>query len=116
MSRQKSSGQALVTLAGKNFYFGKHGTDESYARYYALLAEYNGNGQAAPKGPEKLAELFIRVRDITADLRHRELPYHAGNQGQYNRFYISATCLTSGMATSQPMSLGRESWIHSAIT
>ena len=42
------SGQAKVRLGHDDFYLGKHGTPESYARYYALLAEYNANGKVAP--------------------------------------------------------------------
>ncbi len=34
------SGQARVTLDGRDFYLGPHGSEESYARYCALLAEY----------------------------------------------------------------------------
>ena len=31
------SGQAVVTLCGKDFYLGAHDTPESRARYFALL-------------------------------------------------------------------------------
>lgn len=80
------SGQGRVNLGGEDFYLGPHGTPESYARYYALLAEYNANGMQPPKQPKRLAESFIRVRDITADFRHRELPNYESNNGQHNRF------------------------------
>lgn len=80
------SGQARVILAGQDFYLGKHGTPESYARYYALLAEYNTNGRQAPAGLKRLAEVSIRIRDVTADFRNRSLPRFTKNQAEHNRF------------------------------
>ena len=43
------SGNAKVRLAGKDFYLGSHGSPESYARYHALLAEYNAYGKRIPE-------------------------------------------------------------------
>ncbi len=84
------SGQARVNLGGTDFYLGKHGTPESYARYYALLAEYATNGRQAPGQPQRLAEVSIRIRDITADYRHRVLPRYEHDNGQHNR--LSNVC------------------------
>lgn len=80
------SGQARVTLCGKDFYLGDHGTPESYARYYALLSEYTANGKQLPQQPQRLAEVSIRLRDITADFRARVLPRYEHDNGQHNRF------------------------------
>lgn len=70
------SGQARVVLDGKQFYLGKHGTPESYARYFALLAEYNANGQKAPESVTHMIDEAIRVKDLTADYTHRALPMY----------------------------------------
>lgn len=74
------SGQARVRLAGKDYYLGPHGTPESYARYYALLAEYNANGLSMPEDRPAVqthqADLDILVRHITADFRSRVLPQY----------------------------------------
>lgn len=101
------SGQARVTLDGKDFYLGKHSSPESYAKYYALLAEYNANGRKAPQQPpsdpekagekrngsldgssdaEHLGEKPIRIRDVTADFRNRVLVKYDENQGHYYAF------------------------------
>ncbi len=40
----KPSGQAVVTLAGKDHYLGPHGSDASRAKYQRLVAEYVRNG------------------------------------------------------------------------
>lgn len=45
-------GQARVALDGKTYYLGTHGSKESWAKYYALLAEYNANGQKMPETAE----------------------------------------------------------------
>lgn len=86
------SGQGRVVLAGQDFYLGKHGTPESYARYYALLAEYNANGKTAPADPrkqaatERLADTAILVKHITADFCARVLPGYGENQEIANRY------------------------------
>ena len=84
------SGQARVTLAGVDYYLGQHGTPESYARYYALLAEYHANGmQPPPKEAAQAvrqADLPIRVRDVTADFRNRVLPSYEHSPGHHGCF------------------------------
>lgn len=41
----KASGQAVVRLNGKDHYLGKHGSDESHARYEVLIATWLQNGR-----------------------------------------------------------------------
>jgi integrase len=84
------SGQAVVELDYKSFYLGKHGSPESYARYYALLAEYNANGRKAPGDPRKPAEQLIddtiKVSHVTADFVARVLPtYNEVRRGYFQR-------------------------------
>jgi integrase len=43
--RHKASGQAVVTLDGRDFYLGKWRSAESKAEYSRLLAEWNANGR-----------------------------------------------------------------------
>lgn len=81
MPRQKSplpayryhiSGQARVDLDGKTYYLGPHGSTESWARYHALLAEYNANGQRMPvERPVHQAETKLTVRCVTAEFRQQ---------------------------------------------
>lgn len=87
------SGQARVRLGDEVYYLGRHGSPESYARYYALLAEYNANGREAPSkdrgsviAENRQSESAILVKHVTADFRHRELARHDHNpatQGKY---------------------------------
>ena len=103
MPRQRSSapayqfhvsGQARVSLAGVDYYLGPHGTPESYARYYALLSEYNANGRQPPTKDSaqavRQADMPIRVRDIVADFRNRVLPRYEHNQG--HRYAYRVVC------------------------
>jgi len=46
----KPSGQAVVTLNGKDFYLGKYDTPESRAEYERMLAEWLANGRTLPGG------------------------------------------------------------------
>jgi len=84
------SGQAKVRLNDVDFYLGAHGSQESYARYYALLAEYNANGRVAPAKPGQAAvhqaDEVIAVKHVTADFRHRVLPRHEHSPAHYAAF------------------------------
>ena len=85
------SGQARVTLGGKDFYLGKHNSPESLARYYSLLAEYNANGKQTPEVPEAppgethQADAVILVKHIVADYRANVLPNYDHDPGRGNR-------------------------------
>jgi len=104
------SGQARVSLCGQDYYLGKHDTPESYARYYALLAEYNANGKQLPEKlptrPENVTEVSIRVRDVTADFRHRVLPRYERNSGQHTRLKNLCTLLDVKHGDESPDTFG----------
>ena len=44
----KPSGQAVVTLDGRDVYLGKHDTPQSKAEYDRLIAEWLANGRRLP--------------------------------------------------------------------
>jgi hypothetical protein len=44
----KPSGQAVVTIAGKDFYLGRFGDPASKAEYDRLIAEWLTNGRRLP--------------------------------------------------------------------
>src|SRR5262245_35430468 len=53
----RPSGQAVVTLNGRDIYLGRHGTEESRAEYKRLLAEWLTGGRlvtATSGGPSDL--------------------------------------------------------------
>lgn len=51
--KHKSTGQAIVTLDGKDFYLGPHETKTSKAEYDRLIGEWLANGRSLPK-PDKV--------------------------------------------------------------
>lgn len=57
----KASGQAVVTLSGKDFYLGEHGSEASQVEYNRLLAEWQLNGRGALS---KNSEEELRVDEL----------------------------------------------------
>ena len=54
--KHRRSGQAIVTLDGKDFYLGPHGTKTSKAEYDRLVGEWLTNGRRLPvQGPAALS-------------------------------------------------------------
>jgi hypothetical protein len=67
----KQSGQAIVTLNGRDHLLGRHGTPESQSEYNRLIAEWIAGGRQLPKAGAVLtvSELII------AFWRHAEIYY-----------------------------------------
>lgn len=61
----KPSGLAVVTLAGRDYYLGKHGSAESVAEYRRLTSLYVAGGMTMPPAPSSLTltELALRYWD-----------------------------------------------------
>ncbi len=55
----RPSGQAVVTLAGKDRYLGPHGSTESRAEYDRLIAEWLAAGRRAEPAPEAAPSLTV---------------------------------------------------------
>lgn len=49
----KASGQAIVTIAGRDHYLGKHGTEASRRAYDALVGRWIAGGRAAVEEPDR---------------------------------------------------------------
>ena len=77
----KPTGQAVVTLEGRDCYLCRHGTPESRAEYDRLLAEWLVSGRLVPKSASgsdlTVNELFVAYHE------------HAG------RYYLKDGKLTS---------------------
>ena len=57
--RHKPSGQAIVTLDGKDIYLGHHGTPASRAEYDRLIGEWLTHGRRRPSAPNRLPALTV---------------------------------------------------------
>ena len=60
----KRSGQAIVTLSGRDHYLGPHGSDESKDAYDRLIAEWLANGRKHVDPSQPKPE--VQVNDISA--------------------------------------------------
>ena len=67
--RYHVSGQAIVTLGGKDFYLGKHNSPESHAKYLSLVTEYQRNGCKPPQQESRQAGKPLTVAGLMADFR-----------------------------------------------
>src|SRR5947209_441581 len=71
----KPTGQAVVTLDGRDYYLGKHGTPGSEAEYDRLIAEWLANGRTVGLSPSgEPADLTVGEL-ILAYLRHADGDY-----------------------------------------
>jgi len=57
--RHRPSGQAVVTLSGRDFYLGPHDSAVSRVEYDRLVAEWLVNGRALPPDPDEGSELTV---------------------------------------------------------
>ena len=72
----RPTGQAVVTLSGRDFYLGKHGTPASRAEYDRLVAEWLAAGRQLPRASPGAAPADLAVAElILAYLRHAETYY-----------------------------------------
>ena len=81
--KHKHSGQAIVTIAGRDYYLGPHGTKVSKLEYDRLIAEWLASGRsptfATPEAEVSIAELLV------AYLRHAK-QYYGDGTSEYLHF------------------------------
>jgi integrase len=80
--RHRASGQAVVTLDGKDRYLGKYGTADSRREYDRLIAEWTTAGRRLPDDPAA-----ITVAEIFAAWRHHARTYYRSADGQVSSEY-----------------------------
>jgi len=72
----KARNCAVVTLGGKNFYLGSHGSDESREKYARLILEWEASGRKQPPAMQTEQLAPFRVKDLV-------LRYYRFAQGEY---------------------------------
>src|SRR5215216_3908746 len=76
----KATGQAVVTLNGKDFYLGVHGTPASKQKYDRLIAEWYANGrQVMPKAGSAGS---LTVNEVVAGFWLHAEAYYRAPDGQ----------------------------------
>lgn len=79
-----SSGQAVVTIGGRDYYLGKHGSPESFSKYHRLFSEWLASGRSAAFGMPQDAVTVTSL--IAAFVRHAEAYYGTGYRSELERF------------------------------
>lgn len=90
----KSTGLAVVTLLGRDYYLGRHGTDESRQRYDRLIARYlQTRSTPAPARRSGVEDLSV-AQVLLAFLRHATERYRKGNRAtsQLDRVKRAVRC------------------------
>lgn len=82
----KASGQAKVTLAGKDFYLGPFGSSESKQRYATLIAEFEASNRSTVF---KAAELTMS--QVCLAYLEFALPYYGAESSEYDNLKRATT-------------------------
>lgn len=75
--KHRASGQAVVTIGGRDHYLGPHGTKASHAEYDRLIGEYLANGRST--GPHPGEDHEITIVEIAAKYWRHAKRYYVKN-------------------------------------
>ena len=73
----KSSGRAVVTIDGRDYFLGRHGTEESHQRYNQLIGEWLSHGCRMPI----TAHPHLTVLEVIATFWHHAKRYYTRIDG-----------------------------------
>ena len=73
----KSSGRAVVTIDGRDYILGRHGTEESHQRYNQLIGEWLSHGCRMPI----TAHPHLTVLEVIATFWHHAKRYYTRIDG-----------------------------------
>ena len=76
----KPTGQAVVTIDGRDFYLGKHGSVASHAEYDRLIAEWLANGRRLPSSSDGGGTDLTVSELLLAFLRFADGYYRKGGE------------------------------------
>ncbi len=79
----KATGQAAVTLAGKHYYLGPHGSPESKRKFNRLVTEYLSSGGSKAFG--KSSEALSLAEVLLAYMTHAKAYYGTGSSSDFHR-------------------------------
>ena len=74
----RRSGQAVVTLSGKDFYLGPYGSRASHAAYDKVITEWLANGRRLPESPTD-ARLDMTITELIAAYWGHAETYYSKN-------------------------------------
>ncbi len=80
----KKSGQAVVTLGGKDHYLGRHKSAESRAEYSRVVGEWMAAGRQLPADPNA-----VTVGEVAAAFRNHAKRYYADAHGNASKAVVN---------------------------
>jgi integrase len=81
--KHRASGQAVVTLDGKDHYLGPHGTNASHGEYDRLIGEWLANGRQLRSVPSELT-----VTELAAAFWRHAQTYYKDSDGEIGCFKL----------------------------
>lgn len=106
--RRHSSGQARVSIAGKDYMLGAYGSKLSKEKYNRLIAEYAASGRSKSFGT-KPAELSI-VELLAAYKAHAKEAYGVSKRGEYYAFLLAMRPLKRLYGSTNAAEFGVNQW------
>src|SRR4029450_9783283 len=82
--KHKASGQAIVTLSGRDHYLGPHGSATSRREYDRVVTEWISNGRTMPTPKEELTVVEL----IAAYIRHAKAYYRGSSECQATAYSV----------------------------
>ncbi|WP_436717221.1 hypothetical protein U8335_09525 [Roseiconus lacunae] len=104
--RYHISGQAVVTLGGKDYYLGPHNSPESHAKYLALIGDYQRNGLRAPDADSHQSDKLLTIAGLVADFRENGLQRITTSDNHRSAFANLATLLVDEFGDSPAKEFG----------
>jgi hypothetical protein len=77
----KPSGQAVVTIAGRDLYLGRHGSPESRAEYDRVVGEWLAAGRTFPGSPPAPTPAGITVNELLLAYWHHAQGHYRAPDG-----------------------------------
>lgn len=84
--KHRASGQAIVTLDGRDFYLGPHGTAVSKMEYDRLVAEWLANGRRFPSASADVSADDWTIVELLAAYRRFAQSYYVKNGRVTNEY------------------------------
>ncbi len=118
----RPTGQAVVTLSGRDFYLGKWGTDASRQEYDRLIGEWLANGRRLPNSD---ANPDLRICELLAayfDFARAYYPTNGSGTSEFDNLREAAKVLADYYSQTRVVEFGplalkavRQRWIDQGI-
>lgn len=92
--KHRASGQAIVTIEGRDFYLGPHGTKASHAEYDRIVGEWLVNGRRLPKTDDNSQLTMVEFANCYRRFAERDYRKQPSGYHQLHRIRDAVNSLT----------------------